>query len=267
VRPEDAFTGGRSPGHWLDVDSAAGRAGAAIAASLLFGAVAAATLAARGHDPNVPWLVGLDAVAFAPLFLTGRGSSLPSEGPRGGASWLARVFARLRPNMALRVAPWLRSVGPGGAASRIEGDELRLLVLPRAATPGLVGIEVGLAWSPTPVGWAASPEVLVRVLERSPAASRFGMTVPSARTTFGRHADERVAALRPRTTTASGTCELVHELVEALRDRRQETKSRELPDRRRAAAVAVASSEGRARAPAVTRPAPTPPASPATPSC
>jgi len=275
VRPDDAFTGPSHAGHWLDVDSRAGCVGAAVATGSVVAIVAATALAARTLDPHLPWLAGLDATAFAPLFLTGRGSSLAPERAHRGSPWLAKVFARLRTDGALRVAPWLRSVSQGGVAlqrdpSRVEGDELRLLVLPRAATPGLVGIEVGLAWSATPVGWAGSPEVLVRVLERSAAASRLGMAIPSARTTFGRHADERVASLRPYATTAAGTTALVRELVEALRDRRQEPKSHEHPDRRTAAPVARAGGEGSlrsARSATGARSAQSPSASPPTPSC
>jgi hypothetical protein len=268
LRPDDAFAVTPNAGHWLDLDSRAGRAGAAIAACLLLAAVAVVT---RAPDARLPWFVALDAVAFVPLFVTGRGSSLPPEGARGGAGWLARVFERLRSNARLRVAPWLRSVTTNGAsperaAGGVEGDELRLLVLPRAVTPGLVGIEVGLAWSATPVGWAAMPEVLVRVLERSPAAARFGLAAPSVRTTFGRHPDERVATLRPRAATASGTTALVGDLVEALRDRRQETQSHEHPERRTAPA-ATPQKAGLERPPAKAAAREGPAESPATPSC
>jgi hypothetical protein len=271
LRPDDAFAAPPRAGHWLDIDSRAGRVGAAIAACALVAIVAAIAVATRGLDPRLPWLVGLDSVAFVPLFVTGRGSSLPPGGARGGAGWLAKVFHRLRANATVRVAPWLRSVRASGAsaeraAGAVDGDELRLLVLPRAVTPGLVGIEVGLAWSATPVGWAALPEVLVRVLERSPAAARFGLAVPSVRTTFGRHADERVATLRPRAATASGTTSLVSDLVEALRDRRQETKSHEHSERR-AAPAAVPGKGGDERPRGGTRLGEGPAESRATPSC
>jgi hypothetical protein len=247
LRPDDAFAAPRGPGHWLDVDSRAGRVTAGVA-SCLAAALVAVAFAMRALDPRLPWLAALDSVAFVPLFVTGRSSSLPPDGARGrGTGWLGKVFERLRSNAALRVAPWLRSIAPSETARAVEGDELRLLVLPRAATPGLVGIEVGLAWGATSVGWAASPEVLVRVLERSPAASRFGLAVPSIRTTFGRHADERVATLRPRAATAAGTTALVHDLVDALRDRRQESKSLEHPERR--APLAPASRPARAARP------------------
>jgi hypothetical protein len=275
LRPDDAFAGPWHAGHWLDVDARAGRLGAATATGVVVALVAVTALVARAVDPHLPWLAALDATALAPLFLTGRGSSLAPERAHRGAPWLAKVFARLRPDGALRVAPWIRSVSRGDVAPqsdppRVEGDELRLLVLPRAATPGLVGIEVGLAWSATPVGWAGSPEVLVRVLERSAAASRLGTAIPSARTTFGRHADERVASLRPHATTAAGTTALVRELAEALRDRRQEPKVHEHPDRRTAAPVALARGEGSprpARSPPGVGAARSASASPPTPSC
>jgi len=267
IRPNDAFSSVRRGGHWLDLDSPAGRVSAAVAVALLTTLVLVASFAGRTLDPRLAWWLSLDATAFVPIFVTGRGSSLPPDGSGAGAAWLAKVFDRLRSSAALRVAPWLRSVAQGpssspGQARTPEGDELRLLVLPRAATPGLVGIEVGLAWNPTPVGWAATPQVLVRVVERSPAATRVLQAVPSIRTTFGRHADERVGTMSPRAPGVRGTTALVRDLVEALTDRRQEARAYELPERRVTLASPVAG-EGGTRGAAQQRAA----ASSATPSC
>ena len=267
IRPNDAFSSVRRGGHWLDLDSPAGRVSAAVAVALLTTLVLVASFAGRTLDPRLAWWLSLDATAFVPIFVTGRGSSLPPDGSGAGAAWLAKVFDRLRSRAALRVAPWLRSVAQGpssspGQARTPEGDELRLLVLPRAATPGLVGIEVGLAWNPTPVGWAATPRVLVRVVERSPAATRVLQAVPSIRTTFGRHADERVGTMSPRAPGVRGTTALVRDLVEALTDRRQEARAYELPERRVTLASPVAG-EGGTRGAAQQRAA----ASSATPSC
>ena len=71
--------------------------------------------------------------------------------------------------------------------------------------PGVVGIEIGRAWSTTPAGWAATPEVLVRVLEGSSAAAKLAQVLPRARSLPGRRGDERVVRLRPRAGTRAST--------------------------------------------------------------
>jgi hypothetical protein len=269
VRPDDAFAASHRAAHWLDLDTAIGRVCAVAAAAGLAALTAATAVATHSADPRLPWLVAMDAVAFLPLLLTGRGAGLPPDGARAGGPWLGGVFRRLRLDATLRVAPWLRSVAAplpvASDTSPVGGDELRLLVVPRAATPGLVGIEVGLAWSPTLVGWAANPEVLVRVLERSPAAARFGGAAPMVRTTFGRHADERVASLRPRSPDARGTTHLVRHLAEALRDRRLETKPH--ATERRAPANLVRPMQAEARSAAALGAAREAVTSPVSPSC
>jgi hypothetical protein len=177
-----------------------------------------AGVAARhiGHvSAQGPWLVLLDATALVPLFFTGRASDLPPDGARAAAPWLAPVFERLRSIVSLRVAPWARVVLGGSTI-----DELRLLVLPRVVMPGVVGIEIGRAWSTTPAGWAATPEVLVRVLEGSSAAAKLAQVLPRARSLPGRRADERVVRLRPRAGTRASTLALTRGLAEALTDRR-----------------------------------------------
>ncbi len=222
LRPEDAFAPALDGGHWLDVGTRAGRwtgfAGLAAVLALAF--------ATHFFDARGPWLVAMDALAFVPLLTTGRGSSLRPDGVRASAPWLAKVFERLHAIESLRVAPWVR-IGQGGFA----GDELRVLVLPRATTPGLVGIEIGLAWSTTPTGWAGTPEVLVRVLEGSPAAGRLAqaMAPPHAvRAQQGRRPDERVVRLLPRmrplasaTSAVTLTRDLALELAQVLTDRRK----------------------------------------------
>jgi hypothetical protein len=99
-------------------------------------------------------------------------------------------------------------------------DELRLLVLPRAAMPGLIGVEVGLAWCSTPVGWTPRPEVLARVLDGSAAAAKLAVELPGVRLVPGLRADERVAVLQPRLTHSLGGVVLARALASALTDRR-----------------------------------------------
>lgn len=221
LRAEDAFALPKGvAGHWLDIDCGLGRAAA-------LGAVAVAVvsaLLARRFDPDAPWLVALDATALVPLFVTGRVSQLPPHGVQSAVPWLAGAFRRLRAVSGVRVTPWAR-VAPDGVAvdDANRADELRLLVMPRVATPGLIGLEVGLAWSSTPVGWAATPEVLVRVVDGSAAAQTLVREVPSARSAPGRRPDERVLRLLPRAPTRSSTVALVRALAAALTPRQVPT--------------------------------------------
>jgi hypothetical protein len=142
---------------------------------------------------------------------------------------MAAAFRRLRSVETLRVAPWARV-----AAQPPGPDELRLLVLPRAAMPGLVGVEIGLAWCSTPVGWTARPEVLARVIEGTPAAAKLASELPSLRLVPGRRPEERVAVLPPRYPTRRGGISLVRALAGALTDRRVSYPPRvwTAPDRR-----------------------------------
>jgi hypothetical protein len=215
LRPEDAFAPASDGGHWLDVGTRRGRWTAAVGLA----AIVALAFVAHLFDARGPWLVAMDALAFVPLLATGRASSLRPDRVRASAPWLAKVFERLHAIESLRVAPWVR-IAPGGLA----GDELRVLVLPRATIPGLVGIEIGLAWSTTPTGWAATPEVLVRVLEGSSAATRLAQALPppdAPRAHQGRRPDERVVCLTPRMPSRASAVTLILELCQILTDRRK----------------------------------------------
>ncbi len=211
LRPSDAFAVTSARGHWLDASAGGGRLTVWLACALLVGLA----VAFRRIDAEAPWLVAIDSAALAPLLFTGRVCDLPPDGARSAAPWLAWLFRRLRAVESLRVAPWARVVLGGSAI-----DELRLLVLPRAAMPGLVGVEVGQAWSATPAGWAATPEVLVRVLEESSAAVKLAQVLPRVRALPGRRTDERVVRLTPRAGTRACTVALMRALAEALADRR-----------------------------------------------
>ena len=220
LRPEDAFA--TAPPAW---------ALEALVGVLTAVALAAVAVASRRVDAEGPWLVALDAAALVPLFATGRASQLPPHGVRGPAPWLARAFRVLRAVRALRVSPWGRV--PLNAR---DPDELRLLVLPRAAMPGVLGIEMGLAWSSTPAGWAATPEVFARVLDGSAAAAKLACDVPGARAVPGRRVDERVLRLLPASPTRSAAIALVRALGDALTDRRVTLEAWTGQDRRGAAA-------------------------------
>ncbi|HEY3820178.1 MAG TPA: hypothetical protein VGL81_23600 [Polyangiaceae bacterium] len=203
-RPEEAFAPG--PSTWT---------GDALAAVLALAGVVAVAVLGRRFDAEAPWLVALDASVLVPLFVTGRPSQLPPDGARTAAPWLARVHAALRAVPQLRVRPWARVPLEGTSP-----DELRLLVLPRAALPGLLGIELGLAWSCSPVGWSSTPEVLTRVVEGSPAAARLAQELPAMRLVPGRRPDERVVRLLPRAPTRAAAAALARTLSETFTDRR-----------------------------------------------
>lgn len=222
IRPEEAFDLRASQGdaHWLDIGSRAGK----VAASIACVVVAALGVVASRFSPEGPYLVALDGAALLPLFFTGLARQLAPDLARAHAPFLRALFRRLRkpqrrrrssPAQELRVVPWARV--PTGMDTP---DELRLLVLPRVAMPGLLAIEVGMAWGRTPTGYVGSPEVLVRVQELSSAAARVASLAPSVRAVPGRREGERVYSLAPRVGTRAGTAVLVERLASELVDRR-----------------------------------------------
>jgi hypothetical protein len=178
-----------------------------------------AVLSARG-DTEAAWLVAIDSMALVPLLLAGADEALPSSG-RGAARWLERVFRKLTSararaeDLRLRVLPWARV-----RMHSSEVDELRLLVLPRLAMPGVLAVEVGMAWASTPAGWAPAPEVLARVIEESPAAARLSAELPRLRAVPGRRPEERVVRMLPCAPTCASTVALVRAVSSTLTDRR-----------------------------------------------
>jgi hypothetical protein len=210
LRPEESFHA-TARGHWLDIDSDLGRAVGIVAAAV----AAIAFVALRRFDTESAWLEAMDAAVVLPLLLTGRASQLPPKGTDATARWLARPFQRLRAIADLDVA-LLARVSAGGDIA----DELRVQVVPQMGIKGVVGLEVGLVWSATAVGWTKTPEVLARVTEGSAAAIKLARDIPRTRSTPGRRLDERVVRLRPRNPTPSGTVALVRRLAAALTERR-----------------------------------------------
>jgi hypothetical protein len=223
LRPDEAFARRSGAHHWLDIDAPAGKL--ALAALALAALVLA--IVARRYAPEGPCLVALDSAALLPLFVTGRVAQLPPEGGMVASPWLEPVFRRLQQIEQLRAVPWARVTLDGSTV-----DELRLKVVPRSAMPGLSGIELGLAWSSTPVGWSASPEVLVRVLEGSAAAARLSLTPSTEGLLPGRRTDERVLRVAPRSPTPAGALALTRAFVEALTDRRATAVTWTAPERR-----------------------------------
>lgn len=224
----------RGPGRWLvlqpDEAFATGRRswlGPALAWGAGVAALVGATLAAQAYSPDAPWLLNIDALALLPLALTGRIAHAGPDAVSGASGWLRRLFGRLSRHPALRARPWARV--PVDARTP---DELRLLVLPKAAIPGVVGVEVGMAWSQTPTGWAPAPEVLARFLDGTPAASRFARAVPGVRSVPGRRPEERVVRLPSRRASTRHAEGLVRALADLFTDRRAEAAAWEGADRR-----------------------------------
>jgi hypothetical protein len=115
---------------------------------------------------------------------------------------------------------------------RVEPDEVRILAVPRAGMPGLVGIEVGLAWRNGATSYVASPAVIVRVHESTAASARMTSLAPFARAVPGRRPEERAYRLVPRFPTRNGTLALVRRLGLELVDRRLTAQSWEQEERR-----------------------------------
>jgi hypothetical protein len=224
LRAPECRPAARGPGRWLVLapEEAFRKPPVSMVAEVLTGGIALGMLVLAGavaqrFDAEGAWLVAIDAVALLPLALTGRPSQLPPDGARSAARWLEHLYALLTRVASLRASPWARVPVDG-----VRPDELRLLVLPRAAMPGLVGVEIGLAWSQTPVGWASTPEVLARFLEGSAAAARLSRELPGARTVPGRRPDERVVRVLPRRPSQRHAAALIRALTEAFTDRRTE---------------------------------------------
>jgi hypothetical protein len=225
VTPDEAFAKARGMGHWLDTGTTAGKITAVVAAA----AVAAGAFLVRRIDAEAPFLVVLDALVLGPLFFTGRAAQLPPDLAKRPARRLRALYARLRrtkrkhgkQESAIRVVPWARV--PTGQSSP---DELRLLALPRVAMPGLLGIEVGVAWARTPTGYDGDLEVLVRVQESTYAAARLTALAPRVRPVPGRREGERVVRLVPRSGTHASAAALVERLAGEMTDRRRRVPER-----------------------------------------
>jgi hypothetical protein len=109
---------------------------------LTIGVIVTAAWVALG-EPNV-LLPAADACVWVPIWLARRARLHPSTPASRGRKWLRTVFRHLEKRRQLCVVPWGRLATDGGL------EEVRVLVLPRAAMPGLIGIEVGLAWAVRP---------------------------------------------------------------------------------------------------------------------
>jgi hypothetical protein len=201
----DAFAGDRVrlPGRFLDASTVAGKL---VLGALMLGLVVL-HFVIRKHSPYRAVELLLGGAALLPVFLTGRARELPvvpGGDPQGS---LRRMLSGLR-RRGLRAVPVARL--PQGSSSP---DELRLLVQPRGALPGLQAIEIGADHAVGLGGIVAEPYVLLRVREASACANALLGQLTFQR---GRKAEERVAVLRPKLPTIAETLALVSELVELV---------------------------------------------------
>jgi len=128
-------------------------------------------------------LLGLMSPLPLPLFLTARGTQLPSAERQRAANWLAKLHRRLSRVHKLKVIAWARF--PDGEATP---DELRLRVVPRTPVTGLLGLEI--AFQRANEQREASACLILRAEEGSPAQLVWRERLSWQR---GRRAEERVA--------------------------------------------------------------------------
>jgi hypothetical protein len=204
--PESAFTNVPSTSDWLDGTT---RRGALVLAGFAL-IVAIACHLARAVDGAAPYVVAIDALVVASVFFTGTARQLPQT-PAGEGVALAPIARALAKNEELDVRPFGRK------------DETRLFVTSGLAMPGVVAIEVGVAWerAPSILGGSslASFDVLVRVLDGTFASSKIAAAFPKKRALPGRKPEERVFRFEtgPSEKDVAG---LVVSISETLRDRR-----------------------------------------------
>jgi hypothetical protein len=199
LKTEEAFASVPSPGDWLDATTRRGLV--ALAAYAIV--VGLACHLSRASGGAAPYIVAIDAFAVVPIFFTGTSRQLPITAAREGLA-LAPVARALADDEAFEVAPFGR------------GDETRLFVSPRLAMPGVVAIEIGVAWERC----LPSFDVLVRVLDGSFAAAKMAGAFPKKRALPGRKPEERVFRFEPEGPAVSHTTALARALVDTLHDRR-----------------------------------------------
>lgn len=206
---EDAFQTREEvlPGRWLDAGTLPGFA--TFSAALL--ALGAGSVFLFLRSPYQGISLALASAVLLPIFCTGRAGELPPHPARRPATLFAWLAERLRQDPQLKVVAWARI--PEGAS---DPDELRLLVMPRRAQPGLGAIELGIEYQTVLGGSVALPWVMVRASEGSPAHRALPRSVTWSR---GRKPEERTAVLRPKLPTRAMCLSLVRSIAHTLVDR------------------------------------------------
>lgn len=225
---EEAFARSKvtAPGRWLDAGSLRGF----LVFVILLGGFGAGSVHLLARSPYHAFLLALASSCLLPVFCTGRASELPAdpvEEPRALLAWMAK---KLRTSPTLRAVPWARI--PDGSP---DPDELRLLVMPRRALPGLTAIEIGVEYHHGIGGPIALPCVLVRAVDGSATYRALPRSVVWSR---GRKPDERVAVIRPKLPTRRMCLALVRRLAGLLSADAQPRRSSSSAGRRDSTAKA-----------------------------
>ena len=222
------------PGRFLDVGAPSGF----VLLALLVAGFAHAAHRVMQLSPYHGLMLGIGAAALLPIFCTGRARELPCDpvaAPRKTLRWLAK---KLRKDAGLRVVAWARI--PDGQR---DPDELRLKLMPRHATSGLRGIEVGLEYHQGAGGFVALPCVLVRAVDGSASYEALPRSVVWTR---GRSAEERVASIRPKLPTRAMCLRLVRRLARLLTapPRRESKRPAAVRRSQRPTSAAIAAGRG-----------------------
>jgi hypothetical protein len=200
----------RPQGVYLDASTRAGK----LLLLLGVGAVLGASALLWDTSPFRAQLVAFDVAAVLAIFGTGRLAELPPDAATAPAALFRAIVKRVRkatPKGEVRFVGRIRV--PDGSA---EPDELRLLVLPKAAPPGFGAIEIGVVHAPGPGTVIALPEVVLRVTTGLPCDTALSPLARHGRSARGRKKDERAVVLSPRLPTAQMTAGIVLRLLSAI---------------------------------------------------
>ena len=179
----EAFKRMRPPlrGRAFDITRWQGR----VVLSLWFVLTAVAMLVVSRSSSYDAALLGLMSPLPLPLFLTARGTQLPTTDRQRAADWLSTLHRRLTRSQGLKVIAWARF--PDGEAIP---DELRLRVIPPCPVAGFIALEV--AYQRACENEEATAGLVLRAVEGGPVQQlQRGQLVWQR----GRRPDERVAIM------------------------------------------------------------------------
>ena len=206
--PEDALFGKTEAASLFDLGTARGK----IALAVLVVVTLVVSVALRPIDENAWLAVAPMAAPWLSFWLSASLRHQPNAS--AAARQLRGIFRALRRSGA-RVAPWGRI--PIG---RTDIDDLRLLIVPDAALPGLVGIEIAVGWLGCAGGFTPRFELFVRAREATAAAAKMGSLSRAVKAVTGRHPEERVYLLEPLDFSSASVVALALASVRELVDRR-----------------------------------------------